>query len=255
MGDKETEASETIPSRPAVRISEQQFQLNIIKMTVMWCAVSFSCHMLTFMNKFLEGSIYTNSYAEGVAGALASALGAKLYARLGMRNMYFLSFSLALAGGIMIYLLESERLQLPPWYLASFVEGSITKTPKLRRRAIAKAVDYLVPKLTFVSKFGLQLAFLSTYTASFSNDKIFPPERRTSAIGQCQLVGRSLTVLASEATELPKPQPIICFCVLTVLAIGVSATFEAEQGEEAAEGPERQGQPGNPAARKRDKSD
>lgn len=213
-------------------MTERQFLLNIVKMTVMWSAVSFSTHMLTFMNKFLEGSIFTNYYAEGVAGALASALGAKLYQRLGMRNMYLFSFSLALVGGIMIYLLESERLQLPPWYLASFVEGSITKTPKLRRIAVTKAVDYLVPQLTFLSKFGLQLAFLGTYTASFSNDKIFPPERRTSAIGQCQLIGRSLTVLASEATELPKPLPIVCFCVLTALAIIVSTTFDSKDDVE-----------------------
>lgn len=206
-----------------------------MKMTVMWSAVSFSTHMLTFMNKFLEGSIFQNCYSEGVAGAIASALGARMYSRLGMRNMYLFSYTLALSGGIVIYLLESERLQLPPWYLASFVDGSITKTPKLRRVAVTRAVDYLVPKLSFVSKFGLALAFLATYTASFSNDKIFPPERRTSAIGKCQLIGRTLTVLASEATELPKPQPILCFIILTTIAIIVSTTFEAEDEVEPAQ--------------------
>lgn len=171
----------------------------------MWCAVSFSVYLLMFMDKYLEGSIYNNSYAEGAAGIFAAIIGTRLYTNLGMRNMYLFSYSLTLLGGILIYMLESERIQLPPYYLSSFVEGSITKTPKLRHLAVTKAVDYLVPKLAFISKFGLQLAFLCTYTASFSNDRIFPADRRTSAIGQCQLIGRTLTIFASEVTELPKP--------------------------------------------------
>jgi len=86
-------------------------------MTVMWCAVSFSCHMLTFMNKFLEGTIYRNSYIDGFAGAVASFLGANLYLKLGMRRMFIISFSLATIGGVMIYSLEAGQVQLPTWYL------------------------------------------------------------------------------------------------------------------------------------------
>ena len=112
----------------------------------MWCAVSFSCHMLTFMNKNLEGTIYVNSYVDGFAGAMASAIGANLYARIGMKRMFIYSFSLASMGGIAIYMLEAGHIQLPPWYIASFVDGQLTnKTPKLKKIAIARAVDHLVP--------------------------------------------------------------------------------------------------------------
>lgn len=76
-------------------------------MTIIWCAVSFSSHMLTFMNKFLEGTIYRNSYLDGFAGALASMLGANLYQKWGMRRMFIISFSFAAVGGIMIFLLEA----------------------------------------------------------------------------------------------------------------------------------------------------
>ena len=72
------------------------------------------------------------------------------------------------------------------------------------------------------------MAFLCTYTASFSNDKIFPQSVRTTAIGQCQFIGRMLTVFASEAIELPKPQPILCFCMLTIVAIVTSLTFDKD---------------------------
>lgn len=198
-------------------------------MTIIWCAVSFSSHMLTFMNKFLEGTIYRNSYLDGFAGALASMLGANLYQKWGMRRMFIISFSFAAVGGIMIFLLEAGQVQLPTWYLASFVDGPLTnKTTKLRKIALNHAVDHLVPKMTFIAKFGVHLAFLCTYTASFSNDKIFPVSIRTSAIGQCQLIGRMLTVFASEVTELPKPQPMGYFCILSVIAIGVSFTFDVD---------------------------
>ena len=175
-------------------------------MTVMWSAVSFSEHMLKFLNKYLEGSIYINSYIDSFAGALANAIGAKLYSKLGMKRMYFLSFSIALIGGFIIYALESGHFEPPSWYLVTFVDGPLTpKTIKLRKIALNRAIDHLVPQIMFIAKFGVNLAFLCTYTASFSNDKIFPASIRTSAIGQCQLIGRMLTVFASEATELPKP--------------------------------------------------
>ena len=226
--DAKATPSEGPADTNAPQMSERQFTMNIIKMTVMWSATSFSCNLLTFMNKFLEGSIYTNSYAEGVAGALAALIGGKLYTRLGMRNMYLFSFTLAFIGGLFIYLLESRTLHLPPWYLSLFVDSSIDKAPKLAKIAFKRALDSIIPKLTFISKFGIQLAFLSTYTASFSNDRIFPAEKRTSAIGQCQFIGRLLTVLASEVTEMPQPLPILCFLGLIALAIAVSATFESE---------------------------
>lgn len=158
------------------------------------------------MNKFLEGTIYMNSYVDGFAGSLASFIGANLYRNIGMKRMFILSFSLAAIGGIMIYALEARQVQLPTWYLASFIDGQLTdKTPKLRKIAVTRAVDHLVPQITFIAKFGIHLAFLCTYTASFSNERIFPSSIRTSAIGQCQLVGRMLTVFASEVAELPKP--------------------------------------------------
>lgn len=76
----------------------------------MWCAVSFSVYLLMFMDKYLEGSIFNNCYAEGAAGIIAASIGARMYQKMGMRNMYLFSFSLALLGGIIIYLLESEKI-------------------------------------------------------------------------------------------------------------------------------------------------
>lgn len=66
----------------------------------------------------------------------------------------------------MIYMLESGRVNFPETFLASF--SGTTKVRKL------KAVAYLVPKVTFLAKFGIGLAFLFCYQASFSDETMFP---------------------------------------------------------------------------------
>lgn len=82
-------------------------------MTVMWTACSFGSHLLNFMNKYLEGSIYTNNYIEGLAGGLACLIAAQLYSKYGMKISFMISFGLSLTGGIIVSLLESGILKLP----------------------------------------------------------------------------------------------------------------------------------------------
>jgi len=120
-------------------------------------------------------------------------------------------------------MLESGRYIPPIWFLEMFVESH---SPKLRKIALRKCLDYLVPKLTFMSKFGVLLATFCSYTASFTDETIFPAEKRASAIGTCQMFARFLTILAPEVTELRKPIPIVLFCILMILAILVSFTLD-----------------------------
>lgn len=86
-------------------------------MTVMWSTVSFCGYLLTFMNKYLEGSIFTNNYVEGLAGGLSVIIGASLYKKLGMRRALVFSFGLSLIGGGLVYLLEADAIDLPTFFL------------------------------------------------------------------------------------------------------------------------------------------
>lgn len=124
-------------------------------MTMMWSASSFSNYLLNFLNKYLEGSIYSNNYYEGAAGILSTLAGAYCYAKLGKKKAFIISFSLALLGGLLVLALQSGHINIPSSFLASF-DG----TAKVRH---TKAVAYLVPKVTFIAKFGIALAFLCTY--------------------------------------------------------------------------------------------
>lgn len=128
----------------------------MFKMTVMWCSSSFSSYLLNYMNKYLEGSIYENHYNEGIAGCIATFIGASIYAKLGKRFAFIMSFSLALIGGLVILVLEGRYYQLPGSFVDEFPGISFDKRN-------ASALDFIVPKLIFIAKFGISLAFLCTY--------------------------------------------------------------------------------------------
>lgn len=86
---------------------DRNYLRNMVVMTIFWSAASFSTFLLQFMNKYLEGSIFQNAYAEGFAGVISVAIGSQIYAIFGKRIAFQISFGLALSGGIVIYLLES----------------------------------------------------------------------------------------------------------------------------------------------------
>lgn len=99
----------------SVEMSQEQLNINIAKMAVVWSACSFANWLLNSMNKYLEGSIYTNNYLEGYAGALSIFMGGFLYAKAGMKNSLVISYGLAFIAGIVVCVLEV--VDLPPSFL------------------------------------------------------------------------------------------------------------------------------------------
>ena len=124
-------------------------------MTVMWSVVSCSNYLLVFLNKYLEGNIYQNNYFECLSGFIGVYTGAKLYARLGKKGAYMIAFSMALFGGIIVCLLETKQMAIHPMFLNYFPGGP--------NRQYNKAVEFLVPKITFIAKLGISYGFLFTY--------------------------------------------------------------------------------------------
>jgi hypothetical protein len=136
-----------------------------------------------------------------------------------MKKSFIISFSLSFSGGILIYMLESHSIGFPLTFLAKF-QG----VPKVQKEL---ALNYMIPKLAFIAKLGIHIAFLCTYQASFSDDTIFPADKRATSIGMCQIIARALTILAPEVTELRKPLPIMFQSGMVLLALLVSTTFSS----------------------------
>jgi len=168
------------------------------------------------MNKNLEGSIYTNNYLESLAGGTATIIAGPIYKRYGTQ-MFKFAYLLAIIGGFSIYMCEREMMPIPPFYLNLF-EG----TKKVR---YINAIDTLVPRFAFVSKLGIYLGMVCVYQASFTNDRIFKADQRSTCVGTCQLVARTLTCLSPEVNELASPMPILIFLGANVIAFGVSFTM------------------------------
>ena len=73
-------------------------------MTIMWTQASFNQFLLSAQMKYLEGNIFVNFYIFGAAGLLAVFTGGYLYANIGLRHTYILSFWMSIVGafGILI---------------------------------------------------------------------------------------------------------------------------------------------------------
>ena len=149
----------------------------------MWSACSFSSYLLNFMNKYLEGDIFTNNYVEGIAGVMACLFGVHIFNMLGLRMTFVTSFGMMLIGGLAVLVLEAKILLIPDSILTIF--GDTSSSLIMHKIAYTRALNFLVPKFTFISKFGVNLAFVSTYSASFVRDDIFQPGVRATAVGQC----------------------------------------------------------------------
>jgi len=129
--------------------------------------------MFCFSNKNLEGSVYTNSYYEGLAGIVSTIVGAEIFTKLGNRTM-ILAYGMTLFCGFIICLFET-RIMIPPvWYLDKFDGSSNNK--------IIEAIDVLVPRICFFAKFGSHLAVIAIYQACLCDDYIFPPEKGHPAL-------------------------------------------------------------------------
>lgn len=103
-------------------IIDEEYHWNVGRMTVMWSAASFGLYLLNFLNKYLEGTIYWNNYVEVTAAFIAVCIGARVYASLGQRACFVLSYLMSLIGGLLVYVIEAEKVDIPLIYGAKTKE-------------------------------------------------------------------------------------------------------------------------------------
>ena len=75
-------------------------------------------------------------------------------------------------------------------------------------------LQILVPILVFIIKIALNITFQNTYQGSFTEKKVFPFYKRSTAIGYCQFVARALTIMSPLIAEVDRPIPLIVFLCL-----------------------------------------
>lgn len=50
------------------------YYLNLARLIVLWTASAFASYFMLYENKYMEGSIFTFYYYEGITGVVASIL-------------------------------------------------------------------------------------------------------------------------------------------------------------------------------------
>jgi hypothetical protein len=137
--------------------------------------------------------------------------GGYIYSRFGLKITYYLSFTLSLVGGTGIMILE--------WiHKVHLTQGTLTPEYSIMFHS-------RMPSCIFMCKFGVAMAFLSSYYASFTDNRIFSNEKRATAIGICNFVGRGLTGLSPIINELNEPVPMAFFLAINIVALFNTTTI------------------------------
>jgi MFS family permease len=179
-------------------------------MTIMWTQASFNQFLLSAQMKYLEGNIFINFYIFGAAGLIAVFVGGIVYKKYGLRWSYVLSFAMSIFGSVGMIIIQSKVLQF--------------KSEELRDQFDEK----FMPILILILKMGIIMSFIITTQVSFTDDRIFPSNKRNTSVGSCGMIARSITIVAPIVNEWTAPMPIMVILAFSVLGIMTSMTFPLE---------------------------
>lgn len=85
-----------------------------------------------------------------------------------------------------------------------------------------------MPVLILILKMGIIMSFIITTQVSFTDDRIFPPNKRNTSVGSCGMIARSITIVAPIVNEWAAPLPILVILGFSVIGIFTSLTFPEE---------------------------
>jgi len=85
-----------------------------------------------------------------------------------------------------------------------------------------------MPILILILKMGIIVSFITTCQVSFTDDRIFPSNKRNTSVGTCGMIARSITIVAPIVNEWPAPIPIIIMIGFSIVGLLTSLTFPDE---------------------------
>ena len=177
----------------------------------MWSAVCFTTYLLHFQLKYLEGDLFTNNKFCAITDFIACFFGGYVYKMFGLKRTYYISISLGIIGGLGVLYLESMH------------------SDQLISNSQFDFFNKWMPICIATAKFGIAISFLASYFASFIDNRIFPMEKRATAIGVCNVCARTLTGLSPIISELQEPLPMVYFVAILFIALICTTTIHLEE--------------------------
>jgi len=185
-----------------------------LRMTINWSTVSFTSYLLHYQLKFLEGSIFVNNNYSAISDFIAIIVGSQMFYHIGVKKGYMISFTSGCIGGSIILYLEYYNKMMRERGLDHQQLDDLNKMFYSR-----------MPWAIFIAKFGTASGFLISYMASFADNRIFPIQKRATAIGFCNLIGRTLTSTTPMINEFEEPLPMYFFIGAMFIAWLYNFTF------------------------------
>ncbi len=87
-------------------MTENEYFLNLVKLTILWASSSFVMYVVMFLNKTTEGSLFLNSYLEAIANLVAVLTGSLIYGWLQLKISFILSYSITLVGAFFVFMFQ-----------------------------------------------------------------------------------------------------------------------------------------------------
>jgi Na+/melibiose symporter-like transporter len=162
---------------------------NLFFVTILWVSNVVGYYIITFYLKYVPGSIFTLSYAGGLAEGISPLLAIPLSRKIGLKRTLLVAFSFNTIGSLMLWIFNTN--------------------------------DQLSYVFIFVMKSGMFLAFALIYTG---NSFFFSSDIASTCIGICNIFCRVGSIFAPVIAEMPRPQPLIILAVLSFASV-VSAFF------------------------------
>jgi len=169
------------------------------------------------LDKYLQGTIYTNYLYEGLSSLITIPIVKYLYEKYKMRQTLIISSAICVVGSISTLIVES-----------------FADDPKSKLFS-HKQINKLVPICGFITKLGIYMIMNTSMLASYTSDAMFPLAKRSTAVGIVSFLGVLFTILAPIIGEAAAPLPLLSLTVFNIICFMVSFTFPSKEEEEEIE--------------------
>ena len=201
-GEKEDAIKEVEKEHEFTILKELKNRITLINLivTVSWFTmVSFNFYMIGFYMKYVGGNIFLNVILSTISENVGNFAALIIQKKFGTRRSFMVSFF-----GSMVFALP----------LLFFTQ------------------EWLIALCVFTSKFWVESAFMLAF---YVNSEVFPPLFVPFSFSMCALFAKTITILAPQVAELPKPIPIIVFCILGGLSTFATMFLRKPKTEESKE--------------------
>lgn len=154
------------------------------------CVISMGFYIVNYSVDSLPGNLLQNTLSLQVAEFSADVISGFIFACLGPKKSFILSFIISLLGSALLIALKQNE---------------------------SMVVKFIV---VYLSKFGVSATFVFIFIASV---KLIPAMYNTQAFGYANTMGRTLTVLAPLIAQIDFPIPM--YVAIGLYTIGIFLTL------------------------------